>query len=211
MKRFGLLATSLVIAATALFAHEGNEHVRGVVTSISPKSITLQTTDKKTQTLALTDKTTFQLAGKAAHLADLKVGDRVVVDVPPKTSDALLVQIGTAPAAAQTSAKAAPATKLDIAFLARPAKTGENTFEVLVKDAGGKPVTNADVSVLLFMPAMPAMKMAEMRNEVKLKTAGAGKYTGTGQVMMTGMWTVTVSVKQSGAEVAQKKSTLTVR
>jgi YtkA-like len=206
-----ILIASLAVAATILSAHEGNEHVRGVVTQVSPQSITVQTTGTKTTTLKVTEKTTFQLAGKTAHLTDLKVGDRVVVDVPEKTSNALLVQIGTAAAAAQTAAKSAPARKLDIAFLARPAKTGENTFEVLVKDGVGKPVADADVSVLLFMPAMPAMKMAEMRNEVKLKDAGAGKYTGIGQVMMTGMWTVTVSVKQGGAEIGQKKSTLTVR
>jgi hypothetical protein len=44
----------------------------------------------------ITDKTTFQRSGKAAHLADLKVGDRVVIDVPEKTTNALLVQIGAA-------------------------------------------------------------------------------------------------------------------
>ena len=211
MKRLNILIALLVVSGALVFAHEGNEHIRGVVTQVSPQSITVQTTDKKTTTLKLTEKTTFQLAGKAAHLADLKVGDRVVVDVPEKSSDAVLVQIGTAPAAAQTAAKAAPAQKLDIAFTSspKPTKTGENTFEVIVKDATGKPVTDADVSVLLTMPAMPAMKMPAMRNEVNLKHAGAGKYTGTGQVMMTGMWTVTVSVKQNGAEVGQKKLTLT--
>src|SRR5438093_5691923 len=209
MKRLSLLLVSLFVASTFVFAHEGNEHVRGVVTQVSPQSITLQTTDKKTRTFTLTAKTTFQRSGKVAHLADLNVGDRVVVDVPEKSTEAVLIQIGTA--AAPAAAKAAPATKLDIAFLARPAKTGENTFEVLVKDAGGKPVTGADVSVGLFMPAMPAMKMPEMRNNVTLKHEGGGKYTGTGQVMVAGTWTVTVSVKQNGAEVAQKKLTMTVR
>jgi hypothetical protein len=211
MKCLSILVASLVVSGALVFAHEGNEHVRGVVTQLSPQSITVQTTDKKTTTLKVTAKTTFQQNGKVAHLTDLQVGDRVVVDVPEKSSDALLVQIGTAPAAAQTAAKAAPAKKLAIAFLARPAKTGENTFEVLVKDGVGKPVVDADVSVLLFMPAMPAMKMPEMRNDVKLKHTGAGKYTGTGHVMMTGMWTVTVSVKQGGTEIGQNKSTLTVR
>ena len=57
------------------------EHVRGVVTQLSPQSITVQTTGTKTTTLKVTAKTTFQLAGKAATLADLKVGDRVVIDV----------------------------------------------------------------------------------------------------------------------------------
>jgi hypothetical protein len=212
MKRFSILITSLVISGVLVFAHEGNDHVRGVVTELSPQSITVQTADKKTTTLKVTGKTTFKLGGKAAHLADLKVGDRVVVDVPAKSSEALLVQIGTA-AAAQTAAKAAPAQKLDIAFTStpKPTKTGDNMFEVTVKDATGTPVTNADVSVLLFMPAMPAMKMPEMRSEVKLKPAGAGKYTGTGQVMMGGMWTVTVSVKEGGKEIAQKKLTLTAK
>ena len=213
MKYLGTLIASFVVSGALVFAHEGNEHIRGVVTELSPQSITLQTADKKATTLKLTEKTTFQLAGKVAHLADLKVGDRVVVDVPEKSSDALLVQIGTGPSAAQTAAKAAPAKKLDIAFTSspKPTKIGENTFEVIVKDAAGKPVTDADVSVLLTMPAMPAMKMPAMRNEVKLKHAGAGKYTGTGQVMMTGLWTVTVSVRQNGEEIGKKDLKLTAQ
>lgn len=213
MKYLGTLIASFVVSGALVFAHEGNEHIRGVVTELSPQSITLQTADKKATTLKLTEKTTFQLAGKVAHLADLKVGDRVVVDVPEKSSDALLVQIGTGPAAAPTVAKAAPAKKLDIAFTSspKPTKTGENTFEVIVKDAAGKPVTDADVSVLLTMPAMPAMKMPAMRNEVKLKHTVAGKYTGTGQVMMTGLWTVTVSVRQNGEEIGKKDLKLTAQ
>ena len=205
MKRLSIVIASLVVSAAAVFAHDGNDHIRGVVTQLSPQSITVQTADKKTTTLKVTEKTTFQLAGKAARLADLKVGDRVVLDVPQGTTEALLIQIG-----APATANAAPA-KLHITFQSSPKPTtiGDNTFEVTVKDATGKPVTDADVSVLLVMPAMPAMKMPAMRNEVKLKPSGADKYTGTGQVMMAGRWTVTVSVKQNGAEVGQEKLTLT--
>ena len=100
MKRLIILIASLGIAGTALFAHEGNEHVRGVVTQISPQSVTVQTAPKVTKTLTISDKTTFKQGGKAAHLADLKVGDRVVIDVPEKTTEALLIQIGAAPKAA---------------------------------------------------------------------------------------------------------------
>ena len=78
-------------------------------------------------------------------------------------------------------------------------------------DLAGKPVTDADVSLLFVMPAMPAMKMPEMRNEVKLTSAGGGAYTGTGPVTMAGTWTVTVSVKQGGKEIGQKKLTLTAK
>ena len=210
MKALGILLISFIVSGALVLAHEGNEHVRGVVTELSPKSIVVQTTDKKTAILGVTAKTTFQLAGKPATLADLKIGDRVVIDVPEKSSDALLVQIGTSPAVAKV-AKAGPAKKLDIAFTSspKPTKVGDNAFEVTVKDSAGMPVTGADVSVLLFMPAMPAMKMPEMRNEMKLKHAGAGKYTGSGPVMMAGTYTVTVSVKESGAEVGQKKLSLT--
>ena len=59
--------------------------------------MTVQTADKATKTLTLTDKTTFKQAGKAARLSDLHVGDRVVIDVPEKTTTALLIQIGAAP------------------------------------------------------------------------------------------------------------------
>lgn len=118
-----------------------------------------------------------------------------------------------APAAAQAKPKATTAKPgLDIMLMQPKAvKTGENQFEVMVKGADGKPVTDADVLVLFVMPAMPAMKMAEMRNEVKLKPSGAGIYRGSGNVMMAGTWNVTVSVKQGGKALGQKKLTLTAK
>jgi hypothetical protein len=113
------------------------------------------------------------------------------------------------PVAAQGKAKG---KGLDIMLMQPKAvKTGANQFEVMVKGAGGKPVSDADVSVLLVMPAMPAMKMAEMRNEVKLKPSGPGMYMGPGSVMMAGTWNVTVSVKQGGKEIGQKKLSVTAK
>jgi hypothetical protein len=100
MKRLLTLAASIVFAGTVVFAHGGNEHVRGVVTSLSAQSVTVQATDKSTKTLMLTDKTAFKRAGKPAQLSDLKVGDRVVIDVPDKKTNALLIQIGAASKAA---------------------------------------------------------------------------------------------------------------
>jgi len=96
---------------------------------------------------------------------------------------------------------------LDITLTSKPSppKTGDNAFEVVVKDLSGKPVTDADVSVQLYMAAMPAMKMPEMRNAVALKHAKDGTYTGTGKVMMAGGWDATVSVKRAGKEIGSKK------
>ena len=92
------------VISTVVFAHGGNDHIRGVVTSISAQSVTVEVANKATKTFTLTAKTTIQSSGKPAHLADVKVGDRVVIDVPEKTTQALLIQVGAAPKAAPTSA-----------------------------------------------------------------------------------------------------------
>jgi hypothetical protein len=123
---------------------------------------------------------------------------------------AIALAVTPASAAQDTPKADTKSAGLDI-MLMQPMqpKAGDNQFEVMVKGADGKPLADADVSVLFVMPATPAM--GEMRNEVKLKSAGAGKYTGMGQVMMAGKWNVTVSVKQKGKEVGQKKIALTAK
>jgi hypothetical protein len=89
------LALGLASGAPA-FAHGNNAHVRGVVTQVSAQSITVQLADKTAKTLTINAKTTFERAGKPAAMTDLKVGDRVVIDVPKNSNDALEVQIGAA-------------------------------------------------------------------------------------------------------------------
>jgi nitrogen fixation protein FixH len=105
-------------------------------------------------------------------------------------------------ALAQTTQK----PTLDITLTSKPSppKTGDNTLEVTVKDASGKPVTDADVTVNFYMPPMPAMKMPEMKNTVALKHQKAGTYSGSGQVMMAGKWDATVVVKRGGKEIGSK-------
>jgi hypothetical protein len=111
----------------------------------------------------------------------------------------------------------APAPTVTLATKPSPPATGQTTFTVTVKAPDGKPVIGADVSLELVMPAMPAMKMAEMRNKVALKPAAdpklaaAGTYTGSGQVMMAGAWNVTVTVKLNGKDYAELKQTLTTK
>jgi hypothetical protein len=106
MKRLATLIASFVVAVgPAVFAHGGNDHVRGVITQVSAQSVTVETAGKTTKTLTLSAKTTFDQGGKPAHLSDLKVGDRVVIDVPEHSSEALLIRVA-APKAA--TAKASP-------------------------------------------------------------------------------------------------------
>ena len=102
---------------------------------------------------------------------------------------------------------------LDITFRPQPdpPKTGESVFEVTVKDPSGQPVTDADVSVQFFMPAMPTMNMPAMRNETKLPPAGGGVYRGPGQVMMAGRWDVTVNVSKGGQQLGRKQVAVVAR
>jgi Cu(I)/Ag(I) efflux system membrane fusion protein/cobalt-zinc-cadmium efflux system membrane fusion protein len=115
------------------------------------------------------------------------------------------------PPGAPADAGASP--RLDIAFASTPdpPRVGDTTFEVRVRDASGRPVTAADVSVVLFMPAMPSMNMPAMRNETTLAPAGAGVYRGTGQVLMGGRWDVTVTVSRNGARLGGGQFALVAR
>ena len=121
---------------------------------------------------------------------------------------------GSAPQQEQTSpAPAAPAAApagsgLDIR-LNNPAepRTGENTFEVMVMQ-DSQPVTDADVSVQLYMAAMPSMNMPEMKNTIPLKHEGNGQYRGTGNVMMGGAWDATVMVMRGNQELGSRKITI---
>jgi hypothetical protein len=60
-------------------AHEGMIHVIGTITALTDKSVTVETTDKRSVEVVLVDTTTYEKASKPAARADLKVGDRVVI------------------------------------------------------------------------------------------------------------------------------------
>jgi hypothetical protein len=108
--------------------------------------------------------------------------------------------------AAEAPAAAAATGNVDVTLMTEPdpPRTGEATFDAMVTQ-GGQPVTDADVSVALFMAAMPSMNMPEMKNSVALKHEGNGRYRGTGTVMMAGSWDATVSVKRGGQEIGNRK------
>jgi RND family efflux transporter MFP subunit len=115
--------------------------------------------------------------------------------------------------AVQGSEPASAGPALTITFRAQPdpPRTGESVFEVRVTDPAGAPVTDADVTVQLFMPAMPTMSMPAMRNETTLPHAGGGVYRGAGQVMTAGRWEVTVTVSRGGQRAGSKQFALLAR
>lgn len=116
-------------------------------------------------------------------------------------------------AGTQPAPEAAAPAGLDIALRSRPdpPRTGENTFEVTVKDAQGQPVTDATVEVSFFMPPMPSMGMPAMRSRAALSHAGGGTYRGTGDVLMAGRWDVTVTVSRAGQRVGSKQTAIVVQ
>ena len=77
-----------------------------------------------------------------------------------------------------------------------PPQSGDNTYQVTVKQPDGTPVTDADVTAVFSMPAMPSMNMPAMRSDAPLAHIGDGTYRGTGQLSMAGTWNVVVSISQ---------------
>ena len=76
---FALASLLLTGIPLRVQAHEGMIHVIGIVTTLTDKSVTVETTDNKRVDVVLADATTYAKNKKAAARSDLKVGDRVVI------------------------------------------------------------------------------------------------------------------------------------
>jgi cell division protein FtsL len=107
MKRvLRLIAALLVIGSVGVLAHGDALHVRGTVTQITGQSVTIQPSTKgaKALTFTVADHTEIDKVGKVAAFKDLKVGDRVAVEIPKNKTEAVSIKIGAAPAAKPTAA-----------------------------------------------------------------------------------------------------------
>jgi Cu(I)/Ag(I) efflux system membrane fusion protein/cobalt-zinc-cadmium efflux system membrane fusion protein len=111
---------------------------------------------------------------------------------------------GASAAATQPSQKAAQ-VNVDFTSDPNPPRKGNNTFQVKLTGSGGAPVDGADVDVIFFMPAMPAMGMAAMTAKAKLGGTGGGTYRGTGVLQSGDTWQVTITVQKSGQFLATKQ------
>jgi RND family efflux transporter MFP subunit len=115
--------------------------------------------------------------------------------------------------APEPAASAPAAERLDITFRSQPdpPRAGDAMLEVTVKDAAGRPVTDASVTVTFFMAAMPSMNMPAMRNAATLQHAGGGVYRGPGQIVIAGRWDVTVTVTRAGRQIGSRDLSLVAR
>ena len=82
MKKGAIVLSLLFFLIVPGLAHEGHEHrVMGTVTAVEKAHLEVETKDGKKVSILL-DKKTKYLEGKtAATLADIKVGDRIVLTV----------------------------------------------------------------------------------------------------------------------------------
>lgn len=120
----------------------------------------------------------------------------------------IVVVAATLAFAVSVAAQSSVAT-LTLTTRPSPLGLGQNLFEVIVKDARGRPVSDADVALLLLMPADPKTKHPEMRTEGMLNSVGGGKYSAIAIVTMAGEWDVTVAATQKGKELGRTKQRLT--
>jgi len=97
-----------------------------------------------------------------------------------------------------------PEAVIDFSTRPDPPHKGDNVFRVKLADKNGVPLNGAQVTVVFFMPAMPAMGMAAMKTEVQLSDKGGGVYEGSGTLGSGGTWQVTITASQSGHVIGSK-------
>ena len=155
-----------------------------------------------------------RLGARTEIVSGVKAGEQVAVgatfflDSESQLRAGLQNYQSTQPAVLPASG---PAPVITFRSTSEPPKTGENVFEVTVKDPAGQPIADADVVVQLFMPAMPTMNMPAMRNQTKLPPVGAGTYRGPAQVLMGGRWEVSVTVAKNGQAVGTRQFALVAK
>ena len=120
---------------------------------------------------------------------------------------------GQAPAAGN-SVPAATSTEgvtIDFSSEPDPPKSGDNTIEVTVRQPDGTAITDAVVTAVFSMPAMPAMNMPAMRAEAKLSHVEGGRYQGMGQLSMSGTWNVTVMATRDGEPIGRRSFSIVAK
>jgi uncharacterized protein YxeA len=113
----------------------------------------------------------------------------------------LLLTAGFAIAKPYEVSKKAGSYGVDVKIDKNPPVVGPNNMEIVVKDAAGKIVTDAQVLVDYGMPAMPGMPAMFYKADAQLK---GDKYTAMLNISMKGPWHVTVKVTHQGKTVSTK-------
>lgn len=153
-----------------------------------------------------------QVGGYFVVRKGLRAGERIVssANFLIDSESQLEAALGTfTPPPPGASAQAnAPSGKVELTTKPSPPHKGVNQVLVTVHDSAGRPVTDAQVSVVFFMPAMPAMGMSAMREAAKAKLVANSKYTADVNLPSGGTWSVTVIASRAGKQIASRQLTL---
>ena len=156
-------------------------------------------------------ETGARLEGKVQVVSGLEEGQQVAggatffIDSESQLAAAMQGYVEPPPLAAAATGRATSTVQLTFRSTPDPPRNGDNTFEVTVADAAGTPITDAEVSVRLYMAPMPSMNMPAMRSDVRLLHEGAGRYRGQGNVSMAGRWDVTVTATRGGERLGTQQ------
>ena len=85
---------------------------------------------------------------------------------------------------------------VDAAINRNPPVMGENTIRIEIRDAGGRTLTGARVSVNYYMPPMPGM--VPMNYTIPAAPDGSG-YSAKMNFIMTGPWNIVIRVESGGS------------
>lgn len=88
--RWAILVFCISLAAAAAMAHGDEEHVIGTVSKVTANSITVKTTAGKMVTVGVVPATTITKGKSSATLADVAVGNRVVIHAKEPTEGTLV-------------------------------------------------------------------------------------------------------------------------
>ncbi len=148
---------------------------------------------------------------KLIILKGLSAGQRVVssanflVDSESQLQAAAGAFAPPPPGVSATAQRAPQQVNIDFTTAPAPPRKGSNRIRVRLTDSQGKPVTDAGVTVIFYMAAMPAMGMAAMTTKSDLQPSGPGVYEGSGVLQSGGTWQVTVTVRRGGSVIGTKQ------
>jgi YtkA-like len=87
-----------------------------------------------------------------------------------------------------------------------PAKgSAQNMFHVSVADSAGNSISDATVKIVLVMPAMPEMGMAEMKVAPTVAWNGSD-YSGKANIPSAGPWKVTIQVMKQDRVIGSENT-----
>ncbi len=111
--RFLSLIAFLALSAASATAHGDKKHVIGTLEKINADSVVVKTADGKSVEVKLVSTTMYvSRDGKASKLADLAVGERVVIHATPNGETLSADEVKFSPlGSASTAAAAAPKPK----------------------------------------------------------------------------------------------------